>query len=116
MRKAITMGGVSGTCAAGSSLTICREGHDNRGRQNGSTHAAYTRLPTNCSSSLEVVSGAARWAVTRAVYFWRLSSPRRHDLEMEQKTKEEAQDYWASGGASGFVLVEDCRRLLADRD
>ena len=44
MRKAITMRGVSGTCAAGSCLTRCRERHDNRGRQKGLTHAAYYQL------------------------------------------------------------------------
>ena len=87
MCNAITMRGVSGTFAGGLSLTICSARHDSRGRQNGSTHAAYPRLPTNCSSSLEVVSGAARWAVTRDEYFWRLSSPRRHDLEIEQKRR-----------------------------
>ena len=88
MRKAITMRRVSGNCAAGLSLTISSARHDSRGRQNGSTHAAYPRLPTSCSSSLEVVSGAARWAVIRDVYFWRLSSPRRHDFEMESKRRE----------------------------
>ena len=87
MRSAITMRGVSGTFAAGSSLTMCSARHDNRGRQKGSTQAAYPRLPTSCSSSLEVVSGAASWAVTRAEYFWRLSLPRRHDLETEQKRR-----------------------------
>ena len=42
---------------------------------------------TNCSSTLEGVSGAVRMPAIRDRYFWRLLSPRRHDLEIEQNRR-----------------------------
>ena len=70
--------------ALGLSGTIWRAMKDNSGRPNGSTQAAYPRLPTTCSKTFDVVEVANIRSVTRARYLSRFLLPTRQKRVTEQ--------------------------------
>ena len=87
IRNAVRVNGGTAIWVAGLSWTTNENTHESRGRQNGSTQAAKLRLPANCSSCLDVVTGAEITDWIRDIYLARFVSPRRQERVPEQYSK-----------------------------